>query len=307
MMALKYLSILSLCCGLLSACSQPTLQADNPCQSSARPATCQQQRYQAIDVQLNQAYQQLQRQLAGTQAKALRHAQRLWLPYRDLHCQYVIAEHAADIQTSLKWRCLAQLTQSRVDSFKVYPQPVTTAVPAYTTLDTRLNQLYQQHKRSLPTERQQHLRQTQRAWLAFRDAECAARQHPDCLADLTHIRNAQLEFKTPTSMLPSLSSSTAQSINEQQLIGTWQRLNYQETLHWTFGIHQGVHHYLAQLEQLPHEAGQWQLKPGRLSITDSRGRLLHEYQILSLRKGVLSLQRLDGSQERYQQVSISRE
>lgn len=294
---------------LLSACSTTSPPLDkspsDDCVglSLAAQDICQQQRYKSIDARLNQTYKILRQQLNPKQAKALRQAQRLWLPYRDLHCEQAIAEQQAHLQSSLKYRCLGQLSQQRVNALRRYQAPVQQSTRLnYMQIDQRLNQLYQAQMKAFSQPQQQRLRQAQRAWLAFRDAECAAQQRlnitkNNCLARLTLKRNQQLQ----NPLLATNSANTA--MREETLLGRWQRLNYKGNLQLNFGVRNGVHYYASQLEQLPHEAGQWQFKQGQLKITDSRGRLLYAYQVLNLTNGILSLQQIDGTVVRYKKLT----
>ncbi len=291
-----------------TACSISPQQPDSPSSDCAGVApaaqeNCQQQRYKAADAQLNQLYQRLRQQLPAQSANALRDAQRLWLPYRDLHCEHTIAEQQAHLQAGLKAACLARLTQERNSSLQLYQSPQQSADRLdYIKIDQRLNQLYKEQMATISTQQKQHLRQTQRAWLAFRDAECAAQQgigiaQNSCRADLSEKRNQQLEYPL------AANEGAVAVINEQQLLGHWQRLHYNGDLRLHFGVRNGVHYYASQLEQLPHGAGQWQLKQNRLNITDNRGRLLYSYHVLGLDNQVLSLQAVDGSTMHYQKLS----
>jgi len=306
-MNLRYLLILYLFSSLL-ACSTPAPQLDemsDSCSnaSQAQQIGCQQQRYKVIDARLNQIYKRLRQQLTPSQASDLRQAQRTWLPYRDLHCEHVLAQQQAHLQPRLKPVCLANMTQERVTALQNYQNANRSLINLdYTQVDKRLNQIYRQQMRNITRPQQQSLRQAQRVWLAFRDAECTAQQSIGvaqniCLAQLTQKRNEKLQ--QPLLMQTDV---VTVELNEKSLFGNWQRLKYEGDLRLSFGVRNGVHYYASQLEQLPYEAGQWQLKQAYLSITDSRGRLLYAYLVLGLNDGVLSLQQADGRVVQYRKL-----
>ncbi len=297
-LALLFGSLLLSACSLTPARQPPELGAAECAQATpAEMESCWQNRWQAADAALNQTYKNLQKQLPAAKSQALRQAQRLWLSYRDLHCAQQIAEQQAQRQQAIKQACLAHLTQERTATLANYTAADAQPTADYAATDQRLNQLYRQHMHSASAAQQTSLRQAQRAWLAFRNAECGT--NPSCLARLTQNRNAHLQSDV---LLTTTVPSALETVADMQLIGIWQRLDTHGDLRLSFGIRQGVHYFAAQLEQLPHEAGQWQLQQGRLSITDSQRRLLHEYQLEALTQGTLTLRNLDGEVERYRKL-----
>jgi len=82
---------------------------------------------------------------------------------------------------------------------------VACAEQEYQHIDRQLNRAYQALIGTLDGEGKRLLRQAQRAWIEFRDAECAWQAdearggslagvlHPACLADLTHQRATELQ------------------------------------------------------------------------------------------------------------------
>ena len=84
-------------------------------------------------------------------------------------------------------------------------QSMVECIAAETKLqDARLNQAYQALRRSVGPKRQQQLQQAQRAWIRFRDANCAFYYDPDggslarinandCVMTMTAQRAAELQ------------------------------------------------------------------------------------------------------------------
>jgi uncharacterized protein YecT (DUF1311 family) len=177
----------------------------------------------------------------------------------------------------------------------------------YKLADSALNQVYKQVQGKLDKAQWDKLREAQRAWIAFRDAECVAQSFPyqggsmqalivnDCLNALTKTRTEDLRRVY-------LEQSPANGVDAQALVGTWRSLNPAYGMELQLGIQQGVHHYYSQLNGVPFEAGQWQLRQNQLLITSSTGKLLRSYSQVQLENSVLTLFEADGGVERYQKA-----
>lgn len=101
---------------------------DNP-QTQVDMNICAGQDYKAADAELNDVYRTaiaamkqadagLPSDLKGAE-KALREAQRAWLPYRDKTCRaYGFMARGGSMESMLVGRCLAELTRRRTQELK---------------------------------------------------------------------------------------------------------------------------------------------------------------------------------------------
>jgi uncharacterized protein YecT (DUF1311 family) len=175
----------------------------------------------------------------------------------------------------------------------------------YKAADAFLNRSYREVIANLNPKQQEKLKEAQRAWISFRDSNCEAQSfdyakgslythvYNDCLTTVTQIRNDELRRVY-------LKQENSSGIPAQNLVGVWYALEGSYGLEVTFGIDAGIHHYVSHLNNIPYEAGQWQLSNDHLSIIDKNGKILHNYVRVELdNTGVLSLYEHDGGTERY--------
>jgi uncharacterized protein YecT (DUF1311 family) len=82
---------------------------------------CAAQDFQAWDDYLNAVYQQVIASGAVQNVEALREAQRAWIPYRDLTCDFE-ADRAfgGSIAPLLRLTCLTRLTERRANDIATY-------------------------------------------------------------------------------------------------------------------------------------------------------------------------------------------
>ncbi len=176
--------------------------------------------------------------------------------------------------------------------------------------DQMLNQVYKQIMANLNEPQKNLLRQAQRAWLAFRDGNCASQASyanrgamdtatlKHCLATTTDARAQELRAAY-------LDSEKTMNISEEALLGSWQSLESGYGVVITFRIQNGLRHFVSTLNGLAFEAGQWQLNQGVLTISAADGHPLHIYQHIAIDQNQLSLKEQDGGLERYQRVPDS--
>jgi uncharacterized protein YecT (DUF1311 family) len=136
---------------------------------------CSQLHYDRENGKLNRVYNQLQQQLPNNRKQQLIESQKLWIVFRDAHCDFRrsrVAGGTAD--PIIYYGCLAQLTQLRTSELTGYTQnqiPVPIS-PNLEIPDRKLNQIYQQLMGKIEPKYQDKLRLVQIAWIAFRDANC---------------------------------------------------------------------------------------------------------------------------------------
>jgi uncharacterized protein YecT (DUF1311 family) len=177
----------------------------------------------------------------------------------------------------------------------------------YKAADSLLNRTYKEIQATVDSGQFAKIRQAQRAWITYRDTACEAQAlayatgslytsvYTNCLTDMTRVRTAKLREVY-------LHAKTTNSVGDQRLAGTWHALANNYGLEITFGISHGVHHYFARLNNLPYEAGQWHLADNQLTITSSKGKLLHTYIRILLEDDVLSLHEDDGGVSRFKKI-----
>jgi len=324
---IRYLSFISLT--YLNACSATPPMADiqpldPPMQIAHLAADCQaknnlisdaclQQDYLQADANLNRVYKQIVRH--SPVGNYIRPPQRAWVDFRDKHCQAWQAKQSHVKPLAAKNHCLTILTNERLYTLQNHilaqrPYPG----GDFMSQDKRLNQVYRQYKNSLNAEDKIHLLAAQRAWLVFRDASCPSKQ-TQCLAYFTRYRISGLQQlytqKTSLPISPTMPTIVAPiSANDEglsmNLLGIWkqQRPVSDNTL-LEFGIRNGIHHYLLRLDQLPFEAGQWQLQGDTLSLVDSDGTERHLYRHVQIQRGFLNMSSTNGEILTYQRVGAN--
>lgn len=212
----------------------------------------------------------------------------------------VVAPLTQPAVDSLQNACLSQ-AQTRAEILSCHQR-------AYRQADQTLNQVYRAVRKRLDKPARTQLLNAQRAWLTYRDNNCAAESHLSnrsersealyqrCLTRMTEVRTAELRAAyLPGSLyLPGVSN-----ISEQTLLGAWR--GHQEPdrqLH--FDILDGLHRFRLYHGSRLLENGQWQLADGKLTLTDGDGGLLHYYQKIELRGQQLTLHGHNGEVRHYQ-------
>jgi uncharacterized protein YecT (DUF1311 family) len=182
------------------------------------------------------------------------------------------------------------------------------AAQQYKIADQALNQAYKRVVANLAQNKPalDKLREAQRAWIGFRDANCTAQAalhqggsiQPtilnSCMATVTTTRAEELGRA-----YLSETSAAANGLGDGALLGSWKSVAADYGLEASFGIDNGVHHYLSKLNGLPFEAGQWQLNGNQLTITANDGKMLRFYHRVEVDGDTLSLYEKDGGTERF--------
>ncbi len=180
----------------------------------------------------------------------------------------------------------------------------------YQQADRALNEAYKQVMTHLNAGEKQKLREAQRLWIDFRDANCEARAQPavdkafypsvkhDCLREMTQYRSRELTRV----FLDSTADVRPGRALADDLIGSWHSTEGDYGMELRFGVNEGVHHYLAQLNGVPYEAGQWRLENDQLVITGNDGGLLHHYPQVKIQNGILTLFEQDGGMATYRKA-----
>ncbi|MEY3218944.1 MAG: hypothetical protein RIT27_301 [Pseudomonadota bacterium] len=284
---------------------------ENPCvglKGSDNPQ-CEQKHYYESDQTLNDIYKNV---IKNTKIKSfLTSGQRAWIHYRDAHCQAV-----ENSQQKSRATCLMELTDRRIQTLqKIYQahdiNAINESAPDFKTADEQLNENYKQIIGKLAPAQVQQLRETQRAWLAFRDQDCRAQsklgvQKNACLAIHTQFRSSEIEalYLDGSTNKQLVSKSVEKMVQPPQLIGSWQGIGGEAAVQLNFGTKNGIQFYSSTLEQLPFEAGQWQVENnGELQITNSDGRVLHRYVKFVINDQTLSLHETDGARLDYQRIN----
>lgn len=165
----------------------------------------------------------------------------------------------------------------------------------YQKADQQLNLVYKQVLAPLNKEQTEKLREAQRAWIAFRDANCIAQAfdyqggsiyptiYNGCLTEVTKTRIRELN------QVYLSAPEAAPLVNTEDLIGKWQSVEKSYGVELSFGVKCGVYYFLSHFNGIPAETGQWQLKGNQLMITANDGKVLHIYEPVTLENGILSL------------------
>ncbi|QIZ69947.1 lysozyme inhibitor LprI family protein [Oxynema aestuarii] len=185
-----------------SAIAQPQLNCNNP-RTQRELNACEQQRWEAADLELNQIYQSLIPQLSNNRRQQLVKAQRAWIAFRDSECAFhsSVAE-GGTMQPMLYYGCLANLTDIR--NAELYRYERGQIPPAlgenYQIADRQLNAVYQQLMDRLPSKRKNLLKTAELDWIEYRDALCEFERSGGgnagfnfCRIRLTEVRVEQLE------------------------------------------------------------------------------------------------------------------
>ena len=132
------------------------------------------QQLQAVDTELNQAYQQLKGTLNDAQKQELKIAQREWLKKRDAFVAanpgnpqgalyQATVQRVQELRNAITSTARANTAQNTAPSSGLTGQQVQAA-------DAELNQVYQQLKETLNDAQKQELKTAQKDWLKKRDA-----------------------------------------------------------------------------------------------------------------------------------------
>lgn len=122
----------------------------------------------------------------------LRGAQRAWVAFRDANCRLESFEaRGGSMQPMIDGNCRATLTRARAAELRG-PECPGDAEPAQVTAclnrvfaraDAALNRQWEETLRALPSGAEQ-IRSAQRAWLAYRDAQCRSATPSVASADI---------------------------------------------------------------------------------------------------------------------------
>lgn len=212
------------------------------------------------------------------------------------------------------------------------------SVIAYKAADQALNETYKVIMPSLTNPQREKLRDAQRAWIRFRDANCEQQAFDtrggtiyqavknDCLTRITWQRHYELQHIYPglfpnapspqatadnatqlshalaKHMQPIIGGQSNTKISSKALVGHWASMSQEDDLHMHFNIVSGQTLYSSVLKGSPFEAGIWQLLDDQLLITTSTGEQLRLYNKVTLQDDILTLYVQDGSMEQYERV-----
>ncbi|MCV6639165.1 lysozyme inhibitor LprI family protein [Candidatus Albibeggiatoa sp. nov. NOAA] len=192
------------------------------------------------------------------------------------------------------------------------------AISAYKQADTALNQAYKSIRKNLNQEQKQKLKKAQKAWLTYRDANCAhqvSESEQDhvtmqnlCLAQVTQLRTSELQNiyshlfigYTPIDYAAYMKSENY--LSEQKLIGDWKSQADEYGIILTFQIIDNEAIFSSTLNEQQFESGSWQFTDGQLMITNEQGDILYLYNQATLDNNVLTLYEKEGGIEKYERV-----
>ena len=191
--------MIDLAFALLLAAQDPQWNCENP-QAQQEMNYCAGEDFRRADAELNAAYrtavaeaQQADREYRLLDAEAggrptnepgweatLREAQRGWVAFRDANCRLESFEaRGGSMQPMLDAGCRATLTRARTAELRgpecpddAQPAEITACLNrAFTRAEAALNRQWQETLTARAAGAEQ-LRAAQRAWLAYRDAQC---------------------------------------------------------------------------------------------------------------------------------------
>lgn len=106
----------------LALCAVLSAQAATDCDQAVRQADlnrCAAQAFKREDTRLNSLYKELIGRSDKAQAGKLKQAQRAWISFRDLHCQYEQSRYQGGSMAPLVHAsCLGNLTRQRNDTLQ---------------------------------------------------------------------------------------------------------------------------------------------------------------------------------------------
>jgi uncharacterized protein YecT (DUF1311 family) len=165
------------------------------------------------DVALNEAYKALTATLDPADKAKLVTAQKAWITFRDAESTFAAdAFRGGSLATTVLFETNAALTEARTADLTGWKAMRDTAGPdgpaaakdgaaaRAATADKALNAVYKQLTPKLDAEGKAKLLGAQRAWLAFRNAECAfagPAMKDAVLAEMTEARTKQLQTALP--------------------------------------------------------------------------------------------------------------
>jgi uncharacterized protein YecT (DUF1311 family) len=201
--------MIGLVAALLLSAQDPPWNCANP-QAQQEMNYCAGQDFERADAELNNVYrsaiasaQQADRDYArdggggaieggpGEEA-TLREAQRAWVSFRDAQCRMESFEaRGGSMQPMLEGGCRATLTRARTAELRGPECPGDAEQAAinaclnrvFTRADAALNRQWEETLRARAAAAEQ-LRTAQRAWLAYRDAQCASATPAVASADI---------------------------------------------------------------------------------------------------------------------------
>jgi uncharacterized protein YecT (DUF1311 family) len=115
------------CAFTIVALPQKKEARKSPCEGTETQAeanACARAKYKQAEVEMNRVYEQLMAELAGdddTNQQKLRHAQLLWLQYRDTNCESEASIYeGGSIRPAIYSLCLASVTHERTKRLKAF-------------------------------------------------------------------------------------------------------------------------------------------------------------------------------------------
>jgi uncharacterized protein YecT (DUF1311 family) len=202
--------MIDLALALLLTAQDPQWNCADP-QAQQEMNWCAGQDFERADTELNAAYrtaitsaQEADREYAhltqGNETRAsgpgeeasLRAAQRAWVTFRDAHCEGESYEaRGGSMQPMLYQGCRATLTRARAAELRGPECPGDAEQAAinacldrvFTRADAALNRQWEETLRARQADAER-LRAAQRAWLAYRDAQCASATPSVASADI---------------------------------------------------------------------------------------------------------------------------
>lgn len=121
MKQITFLTLTALCVTRICM-AEPAFSPDfEKCmQGSNNPRDCDNQEFDVQDKRLNKAYQNLMKVLPAPRQATLKKAQRLWVQFRDAHCDSWVdlSPTAGTMQIEFQAYCLLETTYERADKLE---------------------------------------------------------------------------------------------------------------------------------------------------------------------------------------------
>ena len=152
-------------------------------------SSCLSDAYNAADADLNAAYRAVRERLAPPAASRLREAQRAWIEFRDIDCEASVVRrpNQAWVVGAIRSACGAEHAWDRVRTLRGTGDPslrsrlcpdsssreaATCVARRHEAADAALNRTYRDLISGMGERSAASLREAQRAWIQFRDADC---------------------------------------------------------------------------------------------------------------------------------------
>lgn len=239
----------------------------DPCQQAMTQteiSSCSVNAFRKADDLLNQEFKKALSLLNSAQKEKLRLAQRAWLNFRDMQCEFHVYDtKGGDMYDAVKNDCLRDLTEQR-------------------------------------TKQLQAINKNAEILAKANNDAIKATAEPVSAPQLIIEGKKNTPVVSPVIIEPSI---TGVKPTAKQLLGTWASTTKDVQLKIHFVTVDDKNLFSSTLNNAPFEAGIWQLEGDELIITSSTGQLLRKYIKATISDDSLILQEQNSGKESYKKAN----